>query len=118
MSIPEIFEQFGEAKFRQYETTVLKELGKQSGLVIATGGGCVTRTENYSYLHQNGNIIWIQREVASLSVNGRPLSQRNNLHDMYQIRKPMYKDFADHVVVNNGELQDTVQSVLSKVGYL
>ena len=117
MSIPEIFKQFGESQFRQYETTVLKELGKQSGLVIATGGGCVTRAENHASLHQNGNIIWIQRDIAVLPVDGRPLSQQNKLHDLYQIRKPMYEVFSDHVVMNNGELQDTIRSVLSKVGY-
>ena len=44
--IPEIFRLEGEEGFRQRETAVLTELGKHSGLVIATGGGCVTKSEN------------------------------------------------------------------------
>ena len=52
-TIPEIFAQDGEEEFRRLETQVLSELGKRSGLVIATGGGCVTREENYPLLRQH-----------------------------------------------------------------
>lgn len=117
ISIPEIILQLGEDRFRQYETEVLKELGKQSGLVIATGGGCVTRGENYPLLHQNGMIIWIQRNHTLLPVEGRPLSQQGSLEDLYRTRKPMYQAFADHHVTNDGSIHETVQHILNKVGY-
>ena len=52
VSIPTIFEAEGEAGFRKRETAILAQLGKQSGTVISTGGGCVTRPENYPLLHQ------------------------------------------------------------------
>ena len=93
----------GEADFRQRETAVLERLGKQSGMVIATGGGCVTRAENYSLLHQNGTIIFLERPLSRLSREGRPLSQRGRLEDMYVIRLPMYRRFADCIVPNEGE---------------
>lgn len=98
--IPQIFQEDGEAAFRQIETQVLKEIGKQSGLVIATGGGCVTRAENYPALHQNGRIFLIERELTTLARNGRPLSAGTDLTDMYRIRKPMYDRFADDQVEN------------------
>ena len=47
LTIPEIFRAGGETGFRKIETEVLSELGMQSGLVIATGGGCVTVPDNY-----------------------------------------------------------------------
>ena len=50
-TIPEIFRREGEEGFRKREHAVLEELGKESGLVLATGGGCVTREENYPSLH-------------------------------------------------------------------
>ena len=78
-TIPEIFAQDGEEEFRRLETQVLSELGKRSGLVIATGGGCVTRERNYPLLHQNSRIIWLQRCPARLPTEGRPLSQRTDL---------------------------------------
>ncbi len=101
MSIPEIFAEGGEDAFRKIETQVLSELGKCSGFVIATGGGCVTRRENYPLLHQNGRIIWLKRDITELPTEGRPLSQRGKLTDMYTVRAPLYEAFADITFQNN-----------------
>ncbi|MBQ8621748.1 MAG: shikimate kinase [Oscillospiraceae bacterium] len=111
--IPEIFAQFGEEGFRDYETKVLEALGKQSGLTIATGGGCVTKDRNYPLLHQNGTIFWLKRDIEKLPTDGRPLSQATKLEEMYRVRKPMYEKFADHVIDNNGNPADTVKQILS-----
>lgn len=111
--IPEIFTESGEAGFRAWETKVLGELGKQSGLIIATGGGCITKEENYPLLHQNGRIIWIQRDIFKLPKDGRPLSQAGKLEDMYRIRKPMYARFADCTVDNNDTAENTVKAILN-----
>ena len=93
----------GEEAFRAQETAVLAQLGKLSGLVIATGGGCVTRPENYPLLHQNGVIFFLERELSKLPKKGRPLSLRGNLQDMYTIRLPMYRRFADIIVPNDSD---------------
>lgn len=118
MPIPEIFAQSGEEGFRKLETEVLSQYGKASGLVISTGGGCVTRSENYPILHQNGRIIWIQRDLNLLPTDGRPLSQQNKLSEMYRIRKPLYEQFADYAVDNNGSLNETIHAILHKEEYL
>lgn len=112
-SIPEIFAQEGEEMFRRMETTVLAELGMESGLVIATGGGCVTREENYPLLHQNSRIIWLDRCPARLPTEGRPLSQKTHPAQLYEMRKPMYKAFADATVNNNGTKGETVTEILN-----
>ena len=113
MSIPEIFARQGEAGFRTLETQVLAELGKQSGLIIATGGGCVTREENYSDLHQNGTIFCLNRDLHTLPTDGRPLSQSGKLEEMYRIRKPLYDRFADYHIDNNGGVETTVSQILA-----
>ena len=113
-SIPEIFAQDGEETFRELETKVLRQLGSQSGLVIATGGGCVTRDRNYPLLHQNGSIIWIRRELDQLPTDGRPLSQTGKLEQMYATRKPLYEAFADMTAENNGTPQEAAASILKK----
>ena len=110
--IPEIFAQDGEAVFRDWETKVLAELGKQSGLVIATGGGCVTRERNYSLLHQNGTVLWLRRDLTKLPTDGRPLSQKTKLLDMYAVRKPLYEAFADRSVDNDGPPDITLAQIL------
>ena len=112
-SIPEIFAQEGEEMFRRMETTVLAELGMESGLVIATGGGCVTREENYPLLHQNSRIIWLERCPARLPTEGRPLSQKTHPAQLYEMRKPLYKAFADATVDNNGTKGETVTEILN-----
>ena len=112
-SIPEIFAQDGEKVFRDWETKALEALGKQSGLVIATGGGCVTRQRNYPLLHQNSRIFWLQRDLEVLPTDGRPLSQANRLSDLFAVREPMYRAFADHIVDNNGSGEDTLSAILA-----
>ena len=114
-SIPDIFAEEGEAGFRVKETAVLKELGKKSGLVIATGGGCVTKAENYPLLHQNGTIFWLKRELDLLPTDGRPLSQSQKLTEMYAKREPMYRSFADHIIDNNGNLTTTLEAIRQKL---
>ena len=112
-SIPAFFEKFGEEAFRKEETKVLEEFGKLSGLVISTGGGVVTREENYPLLHQNGRMIWVKRDVEMLSVKGRPLSQKEGAAALYEKRIPMYTRFADTVVDNEGRIEDVVEKILN-----
>jgi shikimate dehydrogenase len=95
--IPQIFADDGEATFRKLETQIISHFGKESGLVIATGGGVVTRPENYRHLHQNGTIIFTDRPTADLAREGRPLSQ-GDLEALHTTRLPMYKKFADITV--------------------
>ena len=114
-SIPDIFAEEGEAGFRVKETAVLKELGKKSGLVIATGGGCVTKAKNYPLLHQNGTIFWLKRELDLLPTDGRPLSQSQKLTEMYAKREPMYRSFADHIIDNNSGLGTTLTAIRQKL---
>ena len=106
--IPAYFAAHGEEAFRKVETEVLADLGKQSGLVIATGGGCVTRPENYASLHQNGEIIWLQRDPDKLPTDGRPVSQRDGISAIYAARKPLYERFADKSADNNGPIEETL----------
>ena len=112
MSIPEIFSTSGEPGFRDIESKVLSALGKKSGLVIATGGGCVTRAENYDSLHQNGRILWIQRDLDVLPTDGRPISQSCDMTELYHIRKPLYEEFSDLSVSNNQSLEETLSKIL------
>ena len=110
--IPEIFETEGEEGFRLRETELLRELGKQSGVILSTGGGCVTREENYPLLHQNGVIFRLTRDIKKLSREGRPLSENADLEEMAARREPFYARFADYTVDNNGLPEKTVDTIL------
>ena len=115
-TIPEIFAAQGEAGFRELETEVLRELGRRSGIIIATGGGCVTRPENYPLLHQNGRIFWLQRDIAILPTDGRPLSQKTSPAELYRQRKPLYQAFSDGIIDNNATAEAAAKQILNWEG--
>ena len=99
-SIPEIFAQDGEAAFRALEAEVIEAVGKENGQVIATGGGAVFSLENVRNLWQNGTVVFIKRDIDKLAREGRPLSQAQDLADMYKERLPFYEAAADTVMEN------------------
>ena len=111
-SIPEIFAKEGEEGFRQIEHQALCEVSKESGLVIATGGGIVTRPENLDPMRQNSLIVWLLRDLSLLPKDGRPLSQTNSLTEMFKVREPMYRAAADCIADNNGSLEDTLKQIM------
>ena len=115
VDIPSIFTAEGEAGFREKETAILESVGKRSGLIIATGGGCVTKERNYPLLHQNGKIFWIQRDLDQLPSEGRPLSQITKMEDMYRIRKPLYERFADYTIRNDAAPETAAAEILKKL---
>ena len=116
-SIPEIFAQDGETTFRMLETQYVQKAGAQTGCVISTGGGVVTRTENYAPLHQNGIIIHLTRDITSLPKEGRPISQRTDLRQLWQNRKALYERFADLTIDNNTTLPLTVERITQELNY-
>lgn len=111
--ITDIIPNDGVEAFRSLETQTLADWGKKSGLVLATGGGCVTKERNYPLLHQNGTIVWLTRDLSSLPIDGRPLSQSGKLEEMFRQREPMYRRFADLVIDNSGSPAETVQKILT-----
>ena len=111
-SIPEIFEEDGEEYFRTLETKAVKEAGAHTGSIIITGGGVVTKDENYPRLHQNGRIYHIKRNIDLLARDGRPLSKSADaLHEMEIKRAPLYKAFSDAFVNNETEPCDAAKEI-------
>lgn len=85
----------GEAAFREVETRVTATYGARSGLVIACGGGVVTRQRNFPLLHQNGTIVLLQRPLDQLGTSGRPVSQAKGVQRLAEERMPAYHAWAD-----------------------
>lgn len=93
--------QNGEPAFRERETAVLQELCKQTGCVIATGGGAVTVPQNLPVLRRNGKLVYLERPLSDLSVQGRPLSQSAGVEALAAQRLPLYRAWADLTVSEN-----------------
>ena len=103
-SIPDIFSRDGEEGFRALELALCRELGGQSGLVIACGGGLPLQDEAMALLKENGLVFWLDRDPGQtydgLDVSGRPLAQggREDFLQRYEQRTPIYRRWADYVI--------------------
>lgn len=114
MSIPELFKLRGEEAFRRLEHQTLTETAKKSGLVIATGGGVVTRPQNRTALARNSVIVYLRRDPALLPTDGRPVSQRDGVLALYQARAPLYESWCDLVAENcTDSPEQAAQAVLN-----
>jgi len=104
----------GEATFREKEAEMIAKLGTQTGLVISTGGGCVTVPKNYAHLRQNGRIYQLTQPVEKLSTSGRVLSSGGieRLRELEETRTPMYESFAQCIVEHNRNAPETVAAIL------
>ncbi len=96
----EIIRESGEDAFRVIETEAIREISKKSGIVIATGGGAVTRSINVALLRQNGRIFYLNCPTDELPVTpDRPLSaNRAAIEKLYLARNLLYTLAADAVV--------------------
>ena len=112
MSIPRYFEKYGESAFRRLETELLTEVCRNSGAVIATGGGTVTVPANYPAMHRNGVIIRLERELSLLPSSGRPLSEGIGIEELARRREPLYAMFSDMSADNNSSPQACALSIL------
>ncbi len=105
----------GEERFRELEHKTLCALGKNSGAVIACGGGAVTKEYNYAPLHQNGIIVYLRRELSRLATNGRPLSQGRTAEELYEARREAYERFADIRTDSTEIPEKTAELILSEL---
>ena len=113
--IPEIFAEKGEDYFRWCENIAVNIVGKGKSQIIATGGGVITRPENYNSLKQNGIIIFINRDADLLATDGRPLSQKYGAKELYEKRLPLYRQFADVEVDGNGTVEEVANRIVKEI---
>ena len=109
--IPDIFREEGENAFRDLESRVLAETCAKDGQVIATGGGAVLRAENRAAMRRTGRVYFLRRALEELPTDGRPLSQKGGLEEMYLVRKPLYSAAADVAVANSAAPEETAELI-------
>ncbi|MCM0592185.1 MAG: shikimate kinase [Gloeotrichia echinulata IR180] len=115
-SINQLFAQEGEIGFRQLESDILAQVCAYTKLTIATGGGIVLRTENWSYLH-HGLIVWLDAPVELLYTRlledtTRPLLQdidpQAKLRSLLEQRQPLYSQADLRITVSEGETPEAI----------
>jgi shikimate kinase len=112
VNIEHIFDVEGEEGFRKRETKVLTDLMQINNIVLATGGGIVTRSENLELLKQ-GVVIYLKADIETLvdrcaKSNARPLinqatDKKQVIIDILNQREYLYVQAADFVVNTSGK---------------
>lgn len=112
--IAAIFQEAGEGAFRDLEEAAIARFAKETGQVIATGGGSVLREANVERLRQNGMLLHLMRPLDQLALGqGRPLSQsRGDIEAIWQSRAPLYKAAAHAEVNNTASLEQAADQAL------
>ena len=114
MSIPEIFAEHGEEKFREAETEVLRRMHIEEQTIIVTGGGIVLRKENVQFLKTKTLVVWLDGDEETLFARAsrkknRPLLQtknpRKSFSEILSARRTLYAKIAD-IRVNTSVLTD------------
>jgi shikimate kinase len=121
VDIPFIFEKEGEEGFRKREATVIDDLSKMDGVVLATGGGAVINADSRSRLGGRGFVVYLyttvdQQVTRTQKGRERPLLEssdpRTTLQALLDARDPMYREIADIVVETDGR---KVKSVANEI---
>ena len=106
----------GEAAFRALETETLSRDASRSSLVIACGGGVVTREENYALLRQNSTIVALDRPLEQLSSRGRPLSASRGVERLARERMGLYRSWANLVLACTGSAAGDAEAIRDALG--
>lgn len=115
-TIKELIATKGEPCFRDLESEVIRDVSKESGQIISTGGGVVLREENVACLKQNGRIFFLDADFSRLSAtDDRPLSDTvEKLKQLYEKRIGIYRSTADVVVPDFDTPQGEADYILTK----
>ena len=123
-SINQIFNDEGEENFRKLEANCLKETIKIPSLVISTGGGIVTKSENWGILRQ-GITAWIDldKDIAierlESEIEQRPLLQGENLNHIYmsifQSRENLYSQADLRIQVKKENIEEVAIKIINTI---
>lgn len=121
MSIEEIFEKLGEDKFREFEYEVSCDIHKMTKVVIATGGGVVTRAKSIEKVKEGSFVIFIHREFLRLAttpkriLDKRPMLRKttfDGLLQLYKTRLPLYRKYCDIEISNDHNRNDAISKII------
>lgn len=125
MTIYDIFQRYGENKFREIEHEEIKKIDVKSNYIIATGGGAFTFERNYNILNQIGLTVWLnatQKTIVSRlkkNINNRPLLKNVEIDkyvsNLLLKRNPMYSKAHLSVVSKNESKIEMTNRILIKI---
>jgi shikimate kinase len=124
MSINQIFEQFGEQKFREMETEMIEKVSCEKNVIISTGGGAVLKQENMDALKKTGIVICLMATPETIlqrtsGTSERPLLQvekpLEKINELLNLRKPFYEKADMMIDTENKTPLQIAEEIIEKV---
>jgi len=107
----------GEQEFRDMESKIVSAVMKESGKVIATGGGAIVRSQNQIEIKRNSTVIYLVRDVNDLANDNRPLSSSpEKIKRLFLEREPIYRSLADVSIRVQDDAQKSLEKILLEIG--
>ncbi len=122
--LQDILDQRGVEGFLDVEEDVIRGLDC-TGTVIAPGGSAVCREGAARRLKELGLVVYLhvplaelERRISNITTRGIAMAPGQTLADVYAIREPLYRKYADLTVDVTGQntLEETVAAVLEQLG--
>ncbi|WP_285398067.1 shikimate kinase [Lysinibacillus sp. fls2-241-R2A-57] len=116
MTIPQIFEKYGEARFREIETEFLKNF-RDEACIISTGGGVAVNVENRKIMRRSGLVFFLDATFEDIYKriqhdSNRPIVQsstKEELENLYHYRRKFYREAGHIQVLTEGR---TIRQIL------
>lgn len=117
MPITEVFERYGEGRFRDMESDAVALAARRNGVIIATGGGVVLKPENMQRLAQNGRIYYLDRPLEQLVPSkDRPLAlSADDVKKRFDERHDIYRTAADRIIDNAGTAEQAAKAIMEDI---
>ena len=117
MTIPEIFEKYGESRFRDLESELILTIGKEGNTIVSCGGGVVVRPENIEYMKKNGRVFYLKTSPETVynrvkDSTNRPILNGNMnveyIASLMEKRRALYEGAADITITTDGKSVDEI----------
>ena len=114
-SVAAIFKEHGEPFFRDLESKVARSMRDARRVVIATGGGVITRDINMDNLKSNGGVVvYLRTSFETIAdragdTSSRPLfADKASALELYLRRLPIYESYADIIIDTDDQTEEEV----------
>lgn len=125
MSINDIFAQYGEAHFRDIESQLVVDLGKQEPSIVSCGGGVVVRPENTQNMKKSGRIVLLKASPETIFERVKNSTDRPILNghmnveyiaELMEKRRALYEEAADITIQTDGKTREQIcEEIIGKL---
>ena len=126
MSINEIFEKYGEARFREIESALVKTISSERDCIVSCGGGVVIKPENVEEMKKNGKIAFLSATPETIFERVRYSTDRPILNGHMNVeyiaglmekRRALYEAAADVMIAtDNKDADEICNEILALIG--